>query len=84
MLLEGNTLLDGNYETKKILCLIGNEPRNLRLGHATNGMNPYGNLSNKHSARHLLLVIYNVPLQLCMKCKPYVVYDDFRAKTAKK
>jgi len=26
------------------------DPRNLRLGLATNGMNPYGNLSSKHSS----------------------------------
>ena len=28
---------------------FGAEPRNLRLGLATDGMNPYGNLSSKHS-----------------------------------
>jgi len=28
---------------------FGAEPRNLRLGLAINGMNPYGNLSRKHS-----------------------------------
>jgi len=25
------------------------DPRNLRIGLATDGMNPYGNLTNKHS-----------------------------------
>jgi len=37
---------------KKIDSLFlefGNDPRNLRLGLATNGMNPYSNLSSKHS-----------------------------------
>ena len=29
---------------------FGSDPRNLRLGLATNGMNPYGNLSSKHSS----------------------------------
>jgi len=32
-------------------------------------MNPYGNLSSKHSSWHVLLVIYNLPPWLCMKCK---------------
>jgi len=31
--------------------------RNLRLGIATNSMNPYGNLSSKHSSWPLLLMI---------------------------
>ena len=48
---------------------FGNEPRNLRLGLATDGMNPYGNLSSIHSSWPVLLVIYNLSPWLCMKRK---------------
>ncbi|XP_027936218.1 uncharacterized protein LOC114191244 [Vigna unguiculata] len=48
---------------------FGAEPRNLRLGLATDGMNPYGNLSSKHSSWPVLLMIYNLSPLLCMKRK---------------
>nr|XP_004488447.1 uncharacterized protein LOC101493360 [Cicer arietinum] len=48
---------------------FGNEPRNLRLGLATDGMNPYGNLSSNHSSWPVLLIIYNLPPSICMKHK---------------
>ncbi|XP_028216513.1 uncharacterized protein LOC114398517 [Glycine soja] len=48
---------------------FGAEPRNLRLGLAMDGMNPYGNLSTNHSSWPVLLFIYNLPLWLCMKRK---------------
>jgi len=57
---------------KKIDCLypeFGSDPKNLRLGLATDGMNPYGNLSSKHSSWPVLLIIYNLPYWLCMKRK---------------
>ena len=47
---------------------FGKEVRNLRLGLASDGMNPYGSLSTQHSSWPVLLVIYNLPL-LCMKRK---------------
>jgi len=37
------------------------EARNLRLGLASDGMNPYGNLSTQHNSWPVLLVIYNLP-----------------------
>nr|XP_004492006.1 uncharacterized protein LOC101504571 [Cicer arietinum] len=46
---------------------FGSEPRNLRLGLSTDGMNPYGNLSSNHSLWPVLLVIYNLPPWICMK-----------------
>jgi len=46
---------------------FGVEPRNLRVGLATDGMNPYGNLSSKHSSWPVLLMIYNLSPLLCMK-----------------
>jgi len=45
------------------------DPRNLRLGLATDGMNPYDNLSNKHSSWLVLIIIYNLSYWLCMKRK---------------
>jgi len=49
--------------------IFDNESRNLRLGLASDGMNPYGNLSTNHSSWLGLLVIYNLPPSLCMKGK---------------
>jgi len=43
------------------------EARNLRLGLASDGMNPYGSLSTQHSSCPVLLIIYNLPPWLCMK-----------------
>ena len=51
---------------------FGVEPRNLRLGLASDGMNPFGNLSTNHSSWPVLLFIYNLPSWLCMKQK-YIV-----------
>jgi len=48
---------------------FGSDPRNLRLGFATDGMNLYGNLSSKHSSWPVLLIIYNLSYWLCMKRK---------------
>jgi len=45
------------------------EAKNLRLELAIDGMNPYGNLSTQHSSWPVILVIYNLPLWLCMKRK---------------
>ena len=53
-------------------CLYPNfdkEARNLRLGLASGGMNPYGSLNTQHSSWPVLLVIYNLPHWLCMKRK---------------
>ncbi|GAU37881.1 hypothetical protein TSUD_395650 [Trifolium subterraneum] len=48
---------------------FGNEARNFRLGLATDGMNPYGNLSSNHSSWPVLLIIYNLSPSICMKRK---------------
>ena len=45
------------------------DPRNLRLAVASDGMNPFGNLTTNHSSWPVLLMIYNLPPWLCMKCK---------------
>ena len=59
-----------SYQWKKINNLypdFGKEARNLRLGLASDGMNPYGSLSIQHSSWLALLVIYNLLTWLCMK-----------------
>ena len=48
---------------------FGKECRNLRLGLATDGMNPFGNLSTNHSCWPVILIIYNLSPALCMKRK---------------
>jgi len=48
---------------------FGSDLRNLKLGLATHGMNPYGNLSSKHSSWSVLLIICNFSYWLCMKRK---------------
>jgi len=48
---------------------FGKESRKLRFGLVTDGMNPFGNLCSNHSSWPVLLVIYNLPPALCMKCK---------------
>jgi len=48
---------------------FGCEPRNLKLGLSTDGMNPFGNMSSRHSTWPVLLCIYNLPPWLTMKRK---------------
>ncbi|XP_019182646.1 PREDICTED: uncharacterized protein LOC109177671 [Ipomoea nil] len=48
---------------------FGAENRNLRLGLCTDGMNPHGNMSSRHSTWPVLLTVYNLPPWLCMKRK---------------
>ncbi|XP_040870605.1 uncharacterized protein [Glycine max] len=51
---------------------FGDEPRNLRLDLASDGMNPYGSLSSNHSSWPVLLMIYNLPPWLCILRK-YII-----------
>ena len=46
------------------------EPRNVRLGLATYGFNPFGNMNNKYSIWPVLLISYNLLPWLVMK-EPY-------------
>jgi len=48
---------------------FGEECRNTRFGLATDGMNPFGNLSTNHSCWPVILFIYNLSPGLCMKRK---------------
>ena len=45
------------------------DPRNLHLGLATDGMNPFSMMSSKYSVWPVILVNYNLPPKLCMKRK---------------
>jgi len=40
---------------------VANDPRNVRLGLATDGFNPYGNMSTNHSICLVILIPYNRP-----------------------
>ena len=48
---------------------FGGEIRNMRFGLCLDGINPFGNMSSKHSTWPVLLSIYNLPPWLCMKRK---------------
>ncbi|KAL6217008.1 hypothetical protein ACLB2K_010226 [Fragaria x ananassa] len=50
---------------------FGGEMRNVRLGLATDGFNPFGNMSTSHSTWPVLLTVYNLPPWLCMK-QPFI------------
>ncbi|XP_012851493.1 PREDICTED: uncharacterized protein LOC105971188 [Erythranthe guttata] len=43
------------------------ESRNVRLGLATDGFNPFGSLSSKYSTWPVIVMIYNLPPNLCMQ-----------------
>ncbi|XP_071740336.1 uncharacterized protein [Rutidosis leptorrhynchoides] len=47
------------------------EPRNVRLGLASDGFNPFGNMSVSHSTWPVVLMPYNIPPWLCTK-KPFL------------
>ncbi|XP_071688802.1 uncharacterized protein [Rutidosis leptorrhynchoides] len=47
------------------------EPRNVRLGLASDGFNHFGNMSVSHSTWPVVLMPYNLPPWLCMK-KPFL------------
>ncbi|KAL4027982.1 hypothetical protein IC575_011172 [Cucumis melo] len=48
---------------------FGSEPRNLRLGLSTDGINPFGDLSSNYSCWPVITTIYNLPPWLCMRRK---------------
>ncbi|XP_075514216.1 uncharacterized protein LOC142549251 [Primulina tabacum] len=45
---------------------FASDPRNLRLGLATDGFNPFGDLSSRYSCWPVILVNYNLPPLTCM------------------
>ncbi|XP_042413231.1 uncharacterized protein LOC122002205 [Zingiber officinale] len=45
---------------------FASDPRNLQLGLATDGFNPFGDLSSRYSCWPVILVNYNLPPLMCM------------------
>ncbi|GKD57406.1 hypothetical protein Tco_1290793 [Tanacetum coccineum] len=43
------------------------EPRDVRLGLAADGFNPFGNRSQSYSMWPMIMTTYNLPSWLCMK-----------------
>ncbi|XP_020097622.1 uncharacterized protein LOC109716524 [Ananas comosus] len=52
--------------------LFSSEPRNVRLGLASDGFNPFRTMSISHSTWPVVLIPYNLPLWICMK-QPYFI-----------
>ncbi|XP_031107361.1 uncharacterized protein LOC116012037 isoform X1 [Ipomoea triloba] len=46
---------------------FANDARNVRLGLASDGFNPFGNMSNAYSMWPVILIPYNLPPWMCMK-----------------
>ncbi|XP_008226957.1 PREDICTED: uncharacterized protein LOC103326503 [Prunus mume] len=57
-------------EFDKMYLNFAQDPRNVRLGLATDGFNPFGNMSTSYSMWPVVLFPYNLPAWKCMK-KPY-------------
>lgn len=49
------------------------DPRNIRLGLASDGFNPFGMASSRHSTWPVILVPYNLPPWLCMKQSNFIL-----------
>ncbi|KAJ9566494.1 LOW QUALITY PROTEIN: hypothetical protein OSB04_002460 [Centaurea solstitialis] len=58
--------VDGTYG-KILIKDFARETRNVRLGLAADGFNPYGNMSLSYSMWPVILTTYNMPPWLCMK-----------------
>ncbi|XP_027912664.1 uncharacterized protein LOC114172283 [Vigna unguiculata] len=52
---------------------FASDPRNVRLGLATDGFNPYGNLSTSYSIWPVVLIPYNLPPWMCLKQSSFIL-----------
>ncbi|XP_061358361.1 uncharacterized protein LOC133302572 [Gastrolobium bilobum] len=52
---------------------FASDPRNVRLGLATDGFNPFGNMSASYSIWPVILIPYNTPPWLCMKSTSFII-----------
>ncbi|WCJ40469.1 hypothetical protein M5689_021385 [Euphorbia peplus] len=52
---------------------FASDPRNVRMGLATDGFQPFGNMSSQHSIWPVILIPYNLPPWLCMKQSNLIV-----------
>jgi hypothetical protein len=48
---------------------FGKDPRHIRFGMSTDGLNPFGNMSCKFSTWPVVMWMYNLPPWLCLKRK---------------
>ena len=62
----------GKYFNKKF-SEFAKDPRNVRLGLATDGFNPFGNMSTSYSIWTVMLVPYNMPPWKCMKENKFIM-----------
>ncbi|KAA0040145.1 transposon protein, putative, CACTA, En/Spm sub-class [Cucumis melo var. makuwa] len=53
---------------------FASEPRNVRLGLASDGFNPFGNMSTAYSMWPVVLIPYNLPPWKCMKESNFFMY----------
>nr|GEU43179.1 hypothetical protein [Tanacetum cinerariifolium] len=60
-----------NFDTK--YPNFAKEPRNVRLGLAADGFNPFGNLSQAYNMWPVILTTYNLPPWLCMKESSFIL-----------
>jgi hypothetical protein len=58
---------DEQYDLK-----FGKDPRNVRFGLSTDGMNPFGDRTSTHRTWPIILMKYNLPTWLCQK-KKYIL-----------
>ncbi|XP_019189395.1 PREDICTED: uncharacterized protein LOC109183788 [Ipomoea nil] len=49
------------------------DPRNVRLGLAADGFNPFGHQSSTHSTWPVILIPYNLPPWICMKQTSFIL-----------
>ncbi|XP_062079202.1 uncharacterized protein LOC133783534 [Humulus lupulus] len=52
---------------------FSSEPRNVRLGLAADGFNPFGNMSQAYSMWPVVLANYNLPPWMCMKDNNFIL-----------
>ena len=52
---------------------FSSDPRNVRLGLASDGFNPYGTLSTNYSIWPVVLIPYNLPPWMCMKQTSFIL-----------
>ena len=49
------------------------DPRNVRLGLAADGFNPFKTMNNKYSVWPVVLIAYNLPHWLCMNDSNFIL-----------
>ncbi|XP_039145579.1 uncharacterized protein LOC120282799 [Dioscorea cayenensis subsp. rotundata] len=52
---------------------FSSDPRNVRLGLASDGFNPFKTMTIVHSAWPVILIPYNLPLWMCMKQSNFIL-----------